>query len=185
MSHPFMDRAAAELAMRGVATFRYNFPYMEEGRRRGPNPARVLEKTVRSACEAAQAAVPGLPMVAGGKSMGGRMTSRAQAVEAIPGLAGIVFYGFPLHAPGREPKDRADHLSDVGVPMLFLQGTRDRLASLDLLRPVVSELSEATLHVVEGGDHSFKVLKRSGRSEDEVHSELADAFVGWLEATVE
>ncbi len=180
MTHPFMELAASELAARGIGTFRYNFPYMEEGRKRGPNPAAVLETTVRSAVAAARAAAPGLMTVAGGKSMGGRMTSRAQAAAAIEGIVGIVFYGFPLHAPGREPKDRADHLRDVRVPMLFLQGTRDRLADLERISPVVDSLERGTLHIVEGGDHSFKVLKRSGRTLDEVHSELANQVELWI-----
>jgi predicted alpha/beta-hydrolase family hydrolase len=180
MNHPFMERAARELAARGIATFRYNFPYMEGEKKRGPNPAPVLEKTVRSAVSAARNALPGLLTVAGGKSMGGRMTSRAQAAEGIEGLAGIVFYGFPLHAPGREPKDRAAHLADVAVPLLFLQGTRDRLANLELLEPAIADVRNATLHIVDGGDHSFKVLKRSGRTEDEVHCELADTVADWV-----
>lgn len=180
MTHPFMERAAAELADRGVGTFRFNFPYMDGEKRRGPNPAPILEKTVRSAVAAARSALPGLPTFAGGKSMGGRMTSRAQAAQSIEGLDGIVFYGFPLHAPGREPKDRADHLAEVDVPMLFLQGTRDRLARLEWLEPVVERIEDATLHIVDSGDHSFKVTKKSGRTEDEVHSELADRASSWM-----
>lgn len=180
MTHAFMERAAAELAERGVATFRFNFPYMDGEKRRGPNPAPILEKTVRSAVAAARAALPDLPTFAGGKSMGGRMTSRAQAAQPIEGLSGIVFYGFPLHAPGREPKDRADHLAEVGVPMLFLQGTRDRLARLEWLEPVVEAIDGGSLHIVDSGDHSFKVTKKSGRTEDEVHSELADRASSWM-----
>jgi predicted alpha/beta-hydrolase family hydrolase len=175
MRHPFMERIADELATRRVATLRYQFPYMEAGRRR-PDRAAVAEATVRAAVAEGRSVGGGLPVYAGGKSFGGRMTSQAAAKEPITGVAGLVFLGFPLHASGRPGTERAAHLADVDLPMLFVQGTRDGLADLDLLRPVAEGLGDrATLHVVEGGDHSFKVLKRSGRSEDEVFAEIGDA----------
>ncbi len=181
MHHPFMEQIARALAERDVATFRYQFPYMGKGKRR-PDPAHMAEGTVRAAVRSAREACPDLPILAGGKSFGGRMTSQAQANEALPGVVGLVFLGFPLHAPGRMGDQRAAHLVNVHVPMLFLQGTRDSLADLDLMRRVTRRLGEpATLHVVEGGDHSFKVLKRSGRSSDEVMGELADVVTGWGE----
>ncbi len=179
MRHPFMAAMSERLAARGIATFRYQFPYMEAGRRR-PDHRGVLEKTVRSAVAAAAEAAPGVTLFAGGKSMGGRMTSQAAAREPLPGVRGLVFFGFPLHPPGRPAIVRGDHLDDVAVPMLFLQGTRDPLADLELLTPIAESLgARATLHVVEGGDHSFGVLKRSGRTRDEVLDELADAAAGW------
>jgi predicted alpha/beta-hydrolase family hydrolase len=177
--HAFLETAASKLGDRGVATFRYAFPYAERGGRR-PDPRPVLLATVRSAVEAARAEAGDLPLLAGGKSMGGRMTSLASAEAPLPGVGGIAFFGFPLHAAGRPPGDRAEHLAHVKVPMLFLQGTRDRLADLDLLRPVCAALGErARLHVVEGADHSFHVLKRSGRMPDQVMDELADAVRDW------
>ena len=179
MRHPFMQAVAAGLAERGVATLRYQFPYMEAGGRR-PDPPGVLEATVRAAVARAGAAAPGLPLVAGGKSLGGRMTSSAAAKGPLPGVRGLVFLGFPLHAPGKPGTERAAHLEQVQIPMLFLQGTRDALADLSLVRGVAERLPQATLHVVEGGDHSFAVLKRSGRTEAEVMAELADTIVAWL-----
>lgn len=179
MHHPFMERVASRLAELGVATFRYHFPYMETGRR-GPNPAPVLVKTVRSAVREAARLVPELPLVAGGKSMGGRMTSTAQSSEPLEGVRGLAFFGFPLHAPGRRSAERGAHLRDVGLPMLFLQGTRDKLADLDLLGPLLASVAPApTLHVVEGADHGFHVLKRSGRSDEEVLDEICTAFAEW------
>jgi hypothetical protein len=178
MRHPFLEAVVERLAARGVATFRYQFPYMERGLRR-PDHRSVLEAAARAAVSRASEAAEGLPILAGGKSMGGRMASRAAAAEPLPGVRGLVFLGFPLHPVGKPGTERADHLTDVGVPMLFLQGTRDRLAELDLLRPVCARLPRATLHVVEGGDHSFHVLKRSGRTDDEVLDELADAVRDW------
>ncbi len=179
MRHPFMEATARRLAARGVATFRYQFPYMEQGQRR-PSPRPILLATVRRAVAAAAAAADGLPLLAGGKSMGGRMTSLAAAREALPGVRGLVFFGFPLHPAGKPGTERGDHLDEVGLPMLFLQGTRDRLAELELLRPVCGRLGDrATLHVVEGADHSFQVLKRSGRAPEDVLDELTDAAARW------
>lgn len=181
MRHPFLEKVAQSLAERGVATFRYQFPYME-ARGRRPDPPGVLEATVRGAVTAAAEAAPGLPLVAGGKSLGGRMTSGAAAKEPLPGVRGLVFLGFPLHPPKQLDTKRAEHLSVVSVPMLFLQGTRDDLADLQLLKPVIRSLGKrATLHVVEGADHSFKVLKRSGRTDGDVMEELAQAIVEWVE----
>ena len=180
MRHAFMEACAFRLAGRGVATFRYHFPYMEAGRR-PPNPAPVLEKTVRSAVSEAGRLAPDLPLFAGGKSMGGRMTSRAAASVPLPAVRGLAFFGFPLHPSGRDSSERGAHLADVGTPMLFLQGTRDKLANLELLRPLVDAAKpRPTLHVVEGADHGFHVLKRSGRTDDEVLDELCDAFAEWV-----
>jgi hypothetical protein len=179
MRHFFMERLSGLLAGRGIGTFRYQFPYMEQQRKR-PDTHRVLHGTVRAAVWAAHKAVGGLPLLAGGKSMGGRMASRAQAEEALPGVVGLVFLGFPLHPPNTPGSERADHLKDIRIPMLFLQGTRDSLADLALLTPVVDGLGPAaTMHIVEGGDHSFKVLKRSGRTESGVFDELADTTRRW------
>ena len=179
MRHRFLEGIAAGLAERAVGTLRYQFPYMEAGGRR-PDPPGVLEATVRAAVARAAAAAPGLPLIAGGKSLGGRMTSGAAAKSALPGVRGLVFLGFPLHAPGKAGVERAAHLERVQIPMLFLQGTRDALADLDLMKSVTSRLPAATLHVVEGGDHSFAVLKRSGRTEPEVMAELMDTIVDWM-----
>lgn len=179
MRHQFLESVTARLAESGVATLRYQFPYMEEGRKR-PDPPHIAERTVRAAVAAAADAAPDLPIVAGGKSFGGRMTSQAQSRDPLAGVRGLVFLGFPLHAPGRPGDRRAEHLNDVTVPMLFLQGTRDALADLDLIREVTNRLgSRATLHMLEGGDHSFEVLKRSGRKSEDVIDELAEAIAGW------
>jgi hypothetical protein len=182
MRHRFMEAVVERLADRGVATFRYQFPYMEAGRR-APNRAPILVETVRSAIAEAARLAPDLPMVAGGKSMGGRMTSTAAASERLPGVQGLAFFGFPLHAPGRPSADRGAHLADVRLPTLFLQGTRDKLADLSLLEPLLKSVHpRPTLHVVEGADHSFHVLKRSGRNDDEVLDEICGAFVDWAGA---
>jgi predicted alpha/beta-hydrolase family hydrolase len=179
MRHRFMEAIAGALAERGVATLRYQFPYTEAGARR-PDPPAVLHATVRAAVATAAEVAPDLPCIAGGKSMGGRMTSGAAAREPLPGVAGLVFLGFPLHPPKRPSEDRAEHLSTVGVPMLFLQGTRDDLADLGLITGVCARLGpRATLHVVDGADHGFEVLKRSGRTDGEVLVELAETVVGW------
>jgi predicted alpha/beta-hydrolase family hydrolase len=180
MDHPFLADMSARLAARGVATLRFQFPYMQAGSKR-PDPPRLLLAAVRAALEEAGRALPGVPLVAGGKSMGGRMTSQLMAGDAHPDVRGLVFLGFPLH-PARKPgRSRADHLASVQTPMLFLQGTRDTLADLDLVRDVIAGLGErATLHVIEGGDHSFDVLERSGRNRDQVRDELADTIAAWL-----
>ncbi|HEY6268973.1 MAG TPA: alpha/beta family hydrolase [Candidatus Acidoferrum sp.] len=182
MSHPFMEKLAAELAGVGVATLRYQFPYMEE-RRRVPDAPAVLTATVMAAVRAAAEVAPGLPLLAGGKSMGGRMTSQAAAQHPLEGVRGLVFFGFPLHPPKQPGTKRADHLAKVTTPMLFLQGTRDALADLKLLRPVCVKLgARATLHVIETADHSFHVLKSSGRTDEQVLRELAEIAASWAEA---
>jgi predicted alpha/beta-hydrolase family hydrolase len=173
MNHPFMENLAVELAAAGMATFRYQFPYMEQ-RRRVPDPPRVLTATVRAAAGKAAEVSPELLLLAGGKSLGGRMTSLAASEEPLPGVHGLVFFGYPLHPPHQPGTKRADHLARVAVPMLFLQGTRDPFAELSLLGPVLERLGpRATLHLVEGADHSFHVLKRSGKTDAEVLGELA------------
>ena len=179
MTHSFMETAAQGLSKRGVATLRYQFPYMEKGSKRPDSPA-VAHAAVRAAVAEAGRRCPGLRLIAGGKSFGGRMTSQAQAISPLPGVHGLAFFGFPLHPAGKPSSDRARHLSDIDVPMLFLQGTRDSLAELSLLEPVVASLEPlATLHRVEGADHSFHVLARSGRNDREVMDEILDAFAGW------
>lgn len=179
MKHRFMEAAARSLAGQGIATFRYQFPYMQKRASR-PDPQPVLLATVRSAVEAARAAASDLPLLLGGKSMAGRMASLASAEGEIAGVKGLVFFGFPLHSPGTRGTERAQHLERVAVPLLFLQGTRDRLADLELLRPVVERLGpRATLFVVEGADHSFEMPKRSGRSALEVIDELARTVASW------
>jgi len=180
MRHPFMNAIAERLAARGVATFRYQFPYAERGQAR-IDPQPILLATVRAAVAAAAEAAPDLPAIAGGKSMGGRMTSLAAAAEPIPGVRGIAFLGFPLHAAGRPSTERAEHLARLTVPTLFLQGTRDALADLALLRPVVEGLGpRAQMITFEGADHGFHVLKRSGRTDDEVLDALAAAVAEWI-----
>jgi uncharacterized protein len=185
MEHSFMTACADELARLGVATLRYQFPYMQRGSRR-PDPPETCHATVRAAVKYANDLRPALPLIAGGKSFGGRMTSQAQALGALPGVLGLAFLGFPLH-PAKKPSDaRAKHLYDVKVPMLFLQGTRDELASLDLLQALVRGLgSRATLHLAEGADHSFHVPARSGRKDAEVRAELLKAFSEWSAALIE
>lgn len=179
MRHPFMEAVAAGLARRGVATLRYQFPYMEEGRK-APDRAPVLQATVRAAVDEARRLAPELPLIAGGKSMGGRMTSLAAALEPLGGVRGLAFLGFPLHPAGRPAPERGEHLADVGLPMLFLQGTRDGLADLPLLRLLLSGLRPPPrLQVVEGADHGFHVLKRSGRTDAQVLEEVCDRFAAW------
>ncbi|WP_431015903.1 alpha/beta hydrolase family protein [Bradyrhizobium pachyrhizi] len=179
MTHPSMAAIAEGLAERGIATLRYQFPYMEKGSKR-PDPPAVAQATVRAAVAEAARYCGELPLFAGGKSFGGRMTSHAQAKAPLAGVRGLVFLGFPLHPAGKPSSERAKHLAEVKVPMLFLQGTRDALAELDLLEPVVKGLGHrATLHLVQEADHSFHVLKRSGRNDREVMTELLDAFAGW------
>lgn len=179
MNHPFMQRAAEALEARGITTHRFDFPYMQ-ARKSRPDPPAVAEQAVRTAVAAAARQHPGLPILAGGKSFGGRMTSQAQASQPMPGVRGLVFFGFPLHAPGRPGTARAEHLTAVDVPMLFLQGTRDEFADLDLLRKVLQGLGDrAKLHLIEEGDHSFKVPKRTGKTEADVMNELADTIQQW------
>ncbi len=179
MTHSFMTEAAEGLSERGIATLRYQFPYMEKGGKR-PDPPAVAHAAVRGAVTEAARACPGLTLFAGGKSFGGRMTSQAQAKASLPGVVGLAFFGFPLHASGKPSSERADHLSEVRVPVLFLQGSADKLAEVGLLKPVVKKLgARATLHLVDGADHSFHVPKRSGRSDREVMTEILDMFAAW------
>jgi predicted alpha/beta-hydrolase family hydrolase len=190
MRHPFMEAAAMELANAGIATFRYQFPYMEQGRG-APDRPPVLTATVRAAVTAARESAPDLPLFAGGKSMGGRMTSQAAAEKVkapngdensggLDGVHGLIFFGFPLHPPKQPAIKRAEHLHRVTLPMLFLQGTRDDLADLTLLKPLCEQLGDlATLHILEGADHSFHVLKRSGTTDAEVLHNLAETVRSW------
>lgn len=179
MDHPFLRDLADELAQVGIATLRYQFPYMESGRRM-PDRAPRLIATVRAAVAEAARLAPELPLLAGGKSMGGRMTSQAAVEAPLPGVRGLVFFGFPLHPAKKPGTERGDHLEHVPHPTLFLQGTRDKLADLDLLRSVLTPLGDrARLHVVEGADHGFHVLKRSGRTDGEVLTELAETVAGF------
>ena len=181
MRNASMEAIAAGLAERGIATLRYQFPYMEKGSKR-PDLPPIAHATVRAAVAEAAKTCAGLPLIAGGKSFGGRMTSQTQAKAPLEGVDGLVFFGFPLHPAGKPSTDRATHLSDIKVPMLFLQGTRDALAELSLLEPVVHKLGRAaTLHVSEGADHSFHVLKSCGRNDREVLTEILDAFARWLD----
>ncbi len=179
MRHAFMEGIARALALEGVASWRWEFPYMRSGSRRPDRPAVALP-AVREAVERGRELAPDLPLFAGGKSFGGRMTTQADAEEALP-VEGIVLLGFPLHPAGRPGTERAEHLSKVSSPLLFLQGDRDALAGLELLGPVVSGLGErARLHVVEGADHGFHVLKRSGRTDGHVMGEIASTAAGWM-----
>jgi predicted alpha/beta-hydrolase family hydrolase len=180
MSHPSMELVATGLCDRGIATLRYQFPYMEKGSRRPDAPA-IAHAAVRAAVKEAARCSPGLPLIAGGRSFGGRMTSQAQAIAPLPGVRGLAFLGFPLHPAGKPSVARAAHLSDIKIPMLFLQGTRDGLAELTLLEPVVTGLGGlASLHLVQDADHSFHVLARSGRNDDEVMNEVLDALSAWI-----
>jgi uncharacterized protein len=179
MLHPFMEAMARRLAAHKIATLRYQFPYVENSKGR-PDPEPILLATVRAAVEAGREAAGDIPLIAGGKSMGGRMTSRAAAEAPLDGVAGLAFLGFPLHPAGRPGVGRADHLAKVNLPMLFLQGTRDTLADLELLRPVLEKLgSRATLRVFDDADHSFHVRKKSGSSDDQVLDDMAQALAGW------
>lgn len=180
MKHPFMTAVSERLAARGIATLRYQFPYMENNTRR-PDLKPILYSTVRAAVDAARSHVKGVPLFAGGKSMGGRMTSQAQAEKDLDGVLGLVFFGFPLHPPGKPSTERAEHLGKVKIPMLFFQGTRDTLAEMKLIQPVTKLLvRKATLHIVDGADHSFHVLKSSGRNGDEVLHEIASRTDQWM-----
>ncbi|MGD9882489.1 MAG: alpha/beta family hydrolase [Reyranella sp.] len=179
MTHTFMANVAMELAERGIATLRYQFPYMEQGGKR-PDPPALAQATVRAAVAAAGRLAPDLPLIAGGKSFGGRMTSQAQAAQPLANVRGLAFLGFPLH-PAKRPSDgRASHLAEVRIPMLFLQGTRDALADLAMLRPVVAALgARATLHLVDDADHSFHVPARTGRKDVDVLREMLDVLAAW------
>lgn len=180
MSHPFMAAVAAGLHRRGVASLRYQFPYMERGSRR-PDRPELAQRTVRAAVADAGVRLPGCPVFAGGKSFGGRMTSLAHATSPLPQVRGLVFFGFPLHPAGKPGRDRAQHLSDVHVPMLFLQGTRDALADQALIAQVAEGLAErARLLLVPDADHSFHVPARSGRTDAGVRDVLLDAVVAWM-----
>lgn len=184
MAHPFMTAVADGLAARGVATLRYQFPYMERGSRR-PDVPRLAQATVRAAVARATELASGLPLLAGGKSFGGRMTSQAQAVSPLPGVRGLAFLGFPLHPAGRPSDERAAHLFEVEVPMLFLQGTRDELADRTLLQATVERLGvRGSLHWLESADHSFHVPARSGRKDAEVMAEAIDALARWIDTTI-
>ena len=180
MKHPFMAAVAKGLAERGVATLRYEFEYMAKGTKR-PDPPRVAQARVREAVAQAARRMPGVPLFAGGKSFGGRMTSQAQAESPLEGVRGLIFFGFPLHAAGKPSADRARHLAEVKVPMLFLQGSRDALASLELLTPVVKKLgTRAMLEVVEAADHSFHAPAKSARSDADVLAAILDAASAWM-----
>jgi predicted alpha/beta-hydrolase family hydrolase len=181
MTHPFLEKLAGELADAGVATFRYQFPYMEQ-RRHVPDSPSVATVAVTCAVRVAAEWAPGLPLLAGGKSFGGRMSSQAASQELLEGVRGLVFFGFPLHPPNKPGTKRGEHLAKVPMPMLFLQGTRDTLADLKLLRPICSSLGpRSKLHVIETADHSFHVLKNSGRSDADVLRELAQTTASWAE----
>jgi uncharacterized protein len=182
MTHPFMEKFANGLCERGVASLRYQFPYMEKGSKR-PDPPAVAQATVRAAVALAKKNLPRLPLIAGGKSFGGRMTSQSQAIAPLESVRGLAFVGFPLHASGKPSTERAEHLDRVDVPMLFLQGSRDTLAETALIETVVKRLGPlARLHLVDGADHSFHMLARSGRTDADVMGEILDAFVNWVEA---
>ena len=184
MTHPFMAAVANGLGVRGVATLRYQFAYMEKASRR-PDPPVVAQAAVRAAVAEAGKRCSGLPVIAGGKSFGGRMTSQAQASAPLAGVVALAFFGFPLHPAGKPSTDRANHLADIRIPLLFLQGSRDSLAEPKLLRPLVERLGpSASLHLVEGADHSFHVPARSGRKDGDVMDEILDAFATWLDAIV-
>ena len=184
MKHPFMAAMAEGLAACGIATLRYQFPYMERGSKR-PDPPQLAHATVRAAVAAASRVLPDLPLIAGGKSFGGRMTSQAQAIAPLPGVRGLAFLGFPLHPAGKPSSERADHLSAVHIPMLFLQGTRDQLATLELIEPLCGSLGQrSTLQLFADADHSFHVPARSGRTDADVREAVLDALSAWIAAAI-
>jgi predicted alpha/beta-hydrolase family hydrolase len=184
MAHPFMEAMANVLAGRGIATLRYQFPYMEQGSKR-PDTPKLAQATVRAAVAEAARLVPELPLFAGGKSFGGRMTSQAQAASPLSGVRGLIFLGFPLHPAGRPSDERGTHLFDVQIPMLFMQGTRDQLADLLLLQSLVGKLgARAALKLFQDGDHSFHVPARTGRKDTEVMAEMSDALADWIEIAI-
>ncbi len=180
MRHATMQKIAEALAEQGIATFRYNFPYSEKGG--GRNSTETCVATIRNAVKAAHKAAPDLTLLAGGHSFGGRMTSTAQSEQPLDGVKGLVFFSFPLHLPGRPDTKRAEHLVNIDIPMLFLTGTRDALAELDLLKPMVERLGEpATLHLIDTADHSYKILKKTRTSAEDVFAEIARVTKGWAE----
>ena len=184
MAHPFMAAIATGLEERGIATLRYQFPYMEKGGKR-PDPPKLAHATVRAAVEEAIRLMPDIPLIAGGKSFGGRMTSQAQAAEPLRGIQGLAFLGFPLHPAGRPAQDRGKHLFEVQIPMLFLQGTRDALAMLDQLEPICKALGKvATLKLFQDADHSFHVPARTGKKDPQIRGEMLDALAQWIESTI-
>jgi len=179
MRHATLEAIAQGLAERGIATFRYNFPYSESGR--GRDAAAVCIETVRSACRAASEAAPDLVLLAGGHSFGGRMTTTAQSEQPLENVKGLVLFSFPLHLPGRPDTKRAEHLAGIKIPMLFLTGTRDELATLDLLEPAIKKLGKrATLHLIDTANHSYKILKRSRSSGEDVFAEMAHETCSWI-----
>ena len=184
MNHPFMTAVAAELALRGIGTLRYQFAYMERGAKR-PDPPRLAQATVRAAVGAALGLRPETALIAGGKSFGGRMTSQAQEKAPLQGVCGLAFLGFPLHPAGRPSRERAAHLFDVQIPMLFLQGTRDTLASLDQIEPLCKKLGKrATLKLFTDADHFFHVPARTGRKDAQVLGDMIDAFANWSDDAI-
>jgi predicted alpha/beta-hydrolase family hydrolase len=184
MTHPFLECVAQELDQRSIATLRYQFPYMEQRSKR-PDSPKLAQATVRAAVVEALRLVPDLPLFAGGKSFGGRMTSQAQAASLLPGVRGLIFLGFPLHPPGRPSTERAAHLFDVEIPMLFLQGTRDEFADLELLQPLVKQLgARATLKLFQDADHSFHVPARTGRTDGQVRAEVLNAMTDWIRQVI-
>jgi len=184
MTHPAMAAVATELAERGIAILRYQFPYMQQGSKR-PDPPALCHATVRAAAAEAAHLLPKLPLIAGGRSFGGRMTSQAQAKSPLPGVRGLAFLGFPLHPAGKPSDERAAHLSDIKIPMLFLQGTRDALAELSLLKPLIAGLGKrATLTLFEDADHSFHVPAKTGRKDADVRAEMLDALAAWTKTAI-
>jgi hypothetical protein len=185
MAHPFMTAVAEELAQRGIATLRYQFPYMERGSKR-PDAPKLAQSTVRAAVAEMSRLAPELALIAGGKSFGGRMTSQAQAASPLPGVRAIAFLGFPLHPPGRPADERGEHLLDVRIPMLFLQGMRDEFADLKLLESLAGRLgTRATLKLLADADHSFHVPARSGRKDAETRAEMLDALALWVDRVID
>lgn len=184
MQHPFLHAVAVDLAERGIATLRYQFPYMEQKKKR-PDSPKLAHATVRAAVGEAGRLLPRVPLLAGGKSFGGRMTSQAQAVEPLVGVRGLAFLGFPLHPPGAPSDERAEHLSDVRIPLLFLQGSRDEFADLGLLKPLIKRLGKrAQLDLFQDADHSFHVPARTGKKDPQVRAEVLDAFAAWVDKVV-
>jgi predicted alpha/beta-hydrolase family hydrolase len=184
MTHPIMAAIASGLAERGIATLRYQFPYMEKGSRR-PDPPKLAHAAVRAAVAKASQLLPNLPLIAGGKSFGGRMTSQAQAQAPLPNVRGLAFLGFPLHPAGKPSQERGQHLFDIRIPMLFLQGTRDALADMKHLEPLCAALGpRAALKLFPDADHSFHVPARSGRTDVQVRSQLLDAMAEWIDITI-